>query len=211
MDPWRLGGLEQALRQDDHGEVPRRIDESGCAEATVPAECAAGWIDGDNGLTEPHCGRRGSIWRLAPSFQTCRTRGDQRLQLLVMLGTVGLVDVRRLAAVDMYGSAGSRLRRRLILAEFVVGAAGGIALGLLVAFRGTSVGRRLIGAWIVGIGINYVALAVRAASLSRRGVLDAELAGVDVWRELRRYSYLQFWIVVPLLMAVLSVRHVRRR
>ncbi len=53
MDPWRLGGLEQALRQDDHGEVPRRIDESGRAEATVPAECAAGWIDGDNGLTQP--------------------------------------------------------------------------------------------------------------------------------------------------------------
>jgi hypothetical protein len=106
---------------------------------------------------------------------------------------------------------GSRLRRRLTLAEFVVGAAGGAALGLLVAFRGTSAGWRLIGAWIVGIGINYVALAFHAASLSRRGVLDAELAGVDVWRELRRYSYLQFWIGVPLLMAVLSVRHGRRR
>lgn len=127
-----------------------------------------------------------------------------------MLRTMSLVEVRRLAAVDMYGSAGTRLRRRLILAEFVVGAAGGVAIGLLAALRSTGIGWRLLGAWIVGVGINYIALALHAVSLSRRGVLDAELAGVDVWSELRRYSYLQFWIIVPLLMAVLSVSQARR-
>jgi hypothetical protein len=35
------------------------------------------------------------------------------------------VDVRRLAAVDMHGARGSLLRRRVILAEFVLGAIGG--------------------------------------------------------------------------------------
>ena len=84
-------------------------------------------------------------------------------------------------------------------------------IGLLVALRSAGIGWRLLGAWLVGIGINYVALALHALSLSQRGVLDAELAGVDVWRELRRYSYLQFWGVVPLLMAVLSVRQARHR
>jgi len=122
-----------------------------------------------------------------------------------------LLDVRRLAAIDMYGSAGTRWRRLLILAEFLVGAAGGVVIGLLVALRSAGIGWRLLGAWLVGIGINYVALALHALSLSQRGVLDAELAGVDVWRELRRYSYLQFWGVVPLLMAILSVRQARHR
>jgi hypothetical protein len=41
-----------------------------------------------------------------------------------------LVDVRRLAAIDMHGVAGTRRRRRLILAEFVIGAVGGLAIGL---------------------------------------------------------------------------------
>ena len=128
-----------------------------------------------------------------------------------MLGAVALLDVRRLAAIDMYGSAGTPLRRRLIVAEFLAGAAGGVLIGLLVALRSTGVGWRLLGVWVVGIGINYIALALHGLSLSRRGVLDAELAGVDVWPELRRYSYLQFWGVVPVLMAVLSVRQARRR
>ena len=64
--------------------------------------------------------------------------------------------------------------------------------------------------WLVGIGINYVALAVQAVLLSRPGALDRELAGVDVPTELRRYTYLQVWIVVPPLLAVLALGQLRR-
>ena len=46
--------------------------------------------------------------------------------------------------------------------------------------------------------------------LSRPGALEAELAGVDLGPALRRYSILQFWIVVPLLLAVLAVRAPKR-
>ena len=57
-----------------------------------------------------------------------------------------------------------------------------------------------------GVGVNYAALTWQAALLSRPGALEAELAGADLPRELRRYSYLQLWVVVPLLLAVLALR-----
>ena len=39
----------------------------------------------------------------------------------------------------------------------------------------------------------------------------SELAGAGLPRELRRYSYLQLWVVVPLLLAVLALRQRRVR
>ena len=122
-----------------------------------------------------------------------------------------MLDVRRLAALDMHGVAGSRRRRSIIRAEFVLSAVVGAGLGLWVAVAATTVGWRFFGAWMVGMGVNYGALAWQAVQLSRPGALEAELAGVDVARELRRYSVLQFWIVVPLLLAVLAVRGPERR
>lgn len=117
-----------------------------------------------------------------------------------------MLDVRRLAALDMHGVAGSRLRRSIIRAEFVLGAVAGGGLGIWVAVAATTVGWQLFGAWVAGMGVNYAALAWQAALLSRPGALEAELAGVDLARDLRRYSVLQFWIVVPLLLAVLAAR-----
>ncbi len=115
------------------------------------------------------------------------------------------VDVRRLAAVDMHGARGTRIRRVAILIEFVLGALGGTALGALVAAEASALGWRLFGIWLAAACLNYVPLALTALSLSWDGRLEAELAGVDVRRELRRYTLLQFWIAVPLLFAVLAV------
>lgn len=53
MDLRRLGALEQSLRQHDHGEVPRRIDQPGRSEAAVPAERAGVRALGDDPLAEP--------------------------------------------------------------------------------------------------------------------------------------------------------------
>lgn len=117
-----------------------------------------------------------------------------------------LLDVRRLAALDMHGAAGTQRRRRLIRAEFVVGAVGGLALGLWAAITAATLPWQLFGAWVAGVGVNYAVLAWHAALLSRPGALEAELAGVDVPCELRRHSYLQAWIFVPLLLAVLALR-----
>ena len=121
------------------------------------------------------------------------------------------LDVRRLAAVDMHGLAGTPRRRRLIRAEFIAGALGGLGLGVWVAAAADSTFSRVFGAWIAGVGVSYAALAWQAESLSRPGALDAELAGADLPRELRRYTYLQVWLVVPMLLAILAIRQARRR
>ncbi|HET8742692.1 MAG TPA: hypothetical protein VFM41_08725 [Gaiella sp.] len=120
------------------------------------------------------------------------------------------IDVRRLAAVDMYGAHGTQRRRRIIVAEFVLGAVVGTAIGVAVAVAAGSLGWRVFGAWIAGACLNYVPLAAHALDLSRPGRLASELEGVDVPRELRHYTKAQFWIAVPLLFLVLAARQAPR-
>jgi len=123
---------------------------------------------------------------------------------------VAATNVRRLAAVDMYGTAGTIRRRRIILVEFIVGALVCPALGARLVVLGP--GPELwFGLWLIGIGINYVPLAIHALVLSRPGALDRELAGVDVGRELRRYGVSQVWLFVPLLVAVVALAQLHRR
>ncbi|MEV6849292.1 hypothetical protein [Actinoplanes sp. NPDC051411] len=122
------------------------------------------------------------------------------------------MDVRRLAAIDMWGTRGTRRRRRVILAEFTLGVIVAIGFGAWLLTATSGAGDRLFGAWLIGSGLNYAPLAGYAIRLSRPGALDGELAGVDTDRELRRYSVLQLWIVVPLALLVLAVRdEVKRR
>jgi hypothetical protein len=83
------------------------------------------------------------------------------------------LNVRRLAAVDMHGLAGTPRRRRLIRAEFIAGALGGLGLGVWVAATADSTFSRVFGAWTAGAGVSYAALAWQAESLSRPGALDA--------------------------------------
>jgi hypothetical protein len=119
-------------------------------------------------------------------------------------------NVRRLAAVDMHGTAGARWRRRVIVMEFIVGTVVGVALGLGIALSSRTVGGQLFGAWLTGMGANYLALALHAVSLSRPGALDTELAGADVRRELRHYGLAQLWLVIPISVAVVALAQLRR-
>jgi hypothetical protein len=116
------------------------------------------------------------------------------------------VRVRRLAAIDMYGTRGTVRRRRIILAEFLVGVVAMVAFGVWVLTSGSDVGVRVFGAWLVGAGLNYAPLAAYALALSRPGALEAELAGVDIMPELRYYGVRQLWILVPLALVVLAAR-----
>jgi hypothetical protein len=115
------------------------------------------------------------------------------------------MNVRRLAAIDMYGARGTTRRWRIILAEFAAGAAVSVAFGSWLAVFASILGGRMLGIWMIGAGLNYALLAVYAIALSRPGTLSAELAGVDTGRELRRYSVLQLWIFVPLSLVVIAV------
>jgi hypothetical protein len=114
------------------------------------------------------------------------------------------LDVRRLAAADMWGSAGTRRRRQLIRAEFIAVAVGCTALGVLSLVAGGG-WRYLLGLWLVGVGVNYVPLTVQALALSRPGALEEELHGLDVRRELRRAGVHQFWIAVPFAVAIAAL------
>lgn len=115
-----------------------------------------------------------------------------------------LLNVRRLAAADMRGTKGSLKRRRIIRAEFWAGAIGCILVGAVTLVTASGWGL-VLGAWFVGVGINYVPLVVNAESLSRPGALEAELDGADLRWELRRAGAQQLWIAVPLSVAIASI------
>jgi hypothetical protein len=117
-----------------------------------------------------------------------------------------IVNVRRLAAIDMFGTRGTTRRRRIILAEFVVGAIAATAFGVWLLAVSSGSGSRVVAFWMLGAGLNYVPLAVHAIRLSRPGALDTELDGVDTGRELRRYGVLQLWIFIPLALVVFAIR-----
>jgi hypothetical protein len=120
------------------------------------------------------------------------------------------LDVRRLAAIDMWGSAGARWRRWVILAEFLFGVAGIGALGVSLLASGDGLVRTLLGLWFLGAAANYAPLSVYAIAFVRPGALEAEIEGVDVLAELRHYTTTQLWVVVPLLLVVLAVRQRHR-
>jgi hypothetical protein len=114
------------------------------------------------------------------------------------------MNVKRLAAVDMHGAAGTKRRQRIILTEFVAGGAALIAFGAWLLVDTSGLGGLIIGVWMIGAGLNYALLAAYAIVLSRPGALSAELAGVDAGRELRRYSAFQLLILVPFSLIVLA-------
>ncbi|MBL7552227.1 hypothetical protein I6A60_30840 [Frankia sp. AgB1.9] len=116
------------------------------------------------------------------------------------------MNVRRLAAIDMYGTRGTTRRRRIILTEFILGAVVMVAIGGWILGHSPGIGDLTLGLWLTGAGLNYAPLAVHAITLSRPGALEAELANVDTTRELRRYSTRQLWIVIPLSLVALSAR-----
>jgi hypothetical protein len=120
------------------------------------------------------------------------------------------MEVRRLAALDMWGTAGGARRRRVIRAEFYAGAAGCLAVGALVSASAAGIWL-LVGLWLLGAGVNYVPLALYARALSRPGALEEELRGLDTLRELRRAGVQQLWIAVPGAVAIAAILQERRR
>jgi len=117
-------------------------------------------------------------------------------------------DVRRFAALDMYGTAGTSRQRRIVRAEFIVGTVGLFALAVVQLAHGGW----LLGGWLTGAGYLPLAVhAVHAVDLWPPGRLEAELAGVYVRAELRRYGWLQLLLLLPLVVAVVAAAQARHR
>jgi hypothetical protein len=117
---------------------------------------------------------------------------------------VSRLGVKRLAALDMWGTAGTNRRRRLIRAEFFLGAIGCSGIGIYVLATGSG-WLLALGIWLVGAGVNYIPLARHAQYLSRPGALEEELHGADLRHDLRRAGVQQLWIAVPLAVAVFAL------
>jgi hypothetical protein len=116
------------------------------------------------------------------------------------------MNVRRLAALDLYGRSGTRRRKRIVLAEFVVTTVLGLALGVLILASGPSLGTGVFGVGLIGIGANYGALSVHAVALARGAALHEALAGVDTERARRDYSLRQLTLAIPFWVAAQALR-----
>lgn len=111
----------------------------------------------------------------------------------------------------MHGTRGTDLRRRLIIAEFMIGAIAGIAIGLFVVVSSERALGALIGSYAIGVGANYVPLALHALSLRDPSALRSELRNVDIAATLRHYTGTQFWVFVPFLFVWLDAKQRRAR
>ena len=121
-----------------------------------------------------------------------------------MVGEAAQLNVRQLAALDMHGTRGTRRRRRMILAEFALGTIGGVALGVWALTWGGVAGVAL-GIWLLGLAANYLPLTAHVLALWRPEALEAELSGVDLGAELRHYTRVQVWVLVPFVVAGLAI------
>jgi hypothetical protein len=120
-----------------------------------------------------------------------------------------LFRVRRLAVIDLHGSAGSVLRLWLVRSEFVIAVALAAALGGVFLVSATPQGT-LLGIIALGIACNYVVLAIWAFIL-RGARLAEEFAAHDIREDGRRISLGQWRLFVPLLLVVLAMRNCERR
>ena len=121
------------------------------------------------------------------------------------------IRVRRLVALDLVGVTGAVGRRgRLVRLEFVASATLGMVLGAWFLAAGAPA---WLGLWSLGVGVNYLALSAHAIGLLRHpDRLSAELDGLDLRNELRRYSGTQLLLVMPFIVAgAAAMQHARRR
>ncbi len=122
------------------------------------------------------------------------------------------MDVRRLAAVDMYGGKGTQRRRRIIVAEFVAGAVAGPLVAVAVLASGPGWMMAIFGLWLLAACLNYIPLSVYAVGFFRSPErLSAELEGVDIPAELRHYTAAQVWVFVPFALIVIDLLQRRAR
>src|ERR1700675_1203627 len=102
-----------------------------------------------------------------------------------------MIDIRKLAAVDM-----AWLGTRLILAEYALGVVLPGVLGFISLRGGMSGWGEWLGIWLLGIAANYIPLFIYAVLIARGGTAKAE--GEPEIAHARRYGLQQVMILVPL-------------
>ncbi|HEX6060703.1 MAG TPA: hypothetical protein VF001_01430 [Candidatus Limnocylindria bacterium] len=120
----------------------------------------------------------------------------------------GLIEIRKLAAADMAWAG-----PRKIFAEYVLGVLLPLALGVLSLRAGLAADgpwwQLLLGLGLLGIGANYVPLALHAFDLIRRDRVEIE--GRPEIAHARRYGTQQVMLIVPFLVFVIAIAQGRSR
>jgi hypothetical protein len=118
-----------------------------------------------------------------------------------------MISIRRLAALDI-----AFLRKRLILAEFALGAFGSAALGVFTLLRSHSRGATIFGLYLVSLKVNYMPLLLHALSIAPHGTAMTEIAGEtedrrQLFRKYRRGSLI---LLIPFVVPIVAVAQWRR-
>lgn len=113
-----------------------------------------------------------------------------------------MVNVRRLAAVDLHG-----LGPKIIIPEFALGALGAPALGVLTLLRSGSTTMIAFGILLIGLGLNYLPLLIHAIDLTRRSAAGVEIAGEasDSGALYANYRKQSLWLLLPFVVAAADV------
>ncbi len=92
-------------------------------------------------------------------------------------------------------------------AEFIAAAVVGVVLGVWVIAAASHWPTCLFGVYLLGIGVNYCALAHHARRLRRPGALERELEDCDPRVELRAHRRSLGLLLVPFSLLVSDLRH----
>ena len=126
----------------------------------------------------------------------------------MLAGSASQWAIPRSAGFWPHGRGGRGLRRRRIIrAEFVLGWVVALALATFLLVNGAW----LIGFWLLGVGVNYIPLAVYSIVLFPGDRVERELEGVDLPTEARRAGLAQFGLFVPFLVGIVAAVQFARR
>jgi hypothetical protein len=117
-----------------------------------------------------------------------------------------MVNVRRLAAVDLSG-----LGPKVIIPEFATAVLGAAALGALTLFRSASLAETTFGIALIGIGTNYLPLLIHAVDLVRHTTVETAIAeeASDRRALFAKYRRQSLWLLVPFAVALAALAQLR--
>jgi len=118
-----------------------------------------------------------------------------------------VVNVRRLAAVDLWG-----LGPKVVIPEFALAALGAPVLGVLTIVRSTSFSGAAFGIALIGLGVNYVPLLIHSVDLVRRSLVHATIAdeASDRHALFAKYRKQSLWLLLPFVVAIAAAWQMRR-
>ena len=118
------------------------------------------------------------------------------------------INIRKLAALDM-----AFLGSQVIVAEYVFGVFGPLALGILSLVRQRAPWQRALGVYLILLGIDYVPLLIYSVVIFRKKSAREEVADELVHREKigSRYFPQTFLLLIPLVVPFLAVFQELRR